>query len=223
MKDDVHMDKPLTDRKFIRLASGKVSAEGFLEAYSAHITEHYPEAVVALDLYRSGQMLPTPCLAFVKEVVGQHILGQMITRADEKIAKDQEVKQKKEKKPRSNSTGQGRYTCQLFEKITSERTGHSDVVLWVDHNGKDTFLADTYSAAERLCDRKQMDSLCGVYATITEELPNGKVLTTRVSRNDSVGRVLRQRPGSVCKVKPTSAPLKQVMSVHNYVATFSRG
>lgn len=218
------MEKPISDKQFVRKASSaRVSAMAFLDAYEEHIRATYPGAVVAIDLYRKGEMLPTPALEFVKQVAGQHILEGMVNRAEESIKKSQERTEKKPSGSRSGSVGQGKYTCQLFCKVTNERTGESITELWTDHNGHHTFRAEVFQDALRLVDRKQVDLGNGQYATISQELPGGKILTTNVSRDDSVGRVLKVARGPVCKVKPTSAPLKQTMSVHNYVATFSRG
>lgn len=216
------MDKVLSDKQFIRKAeSARVSALGFLEAYEEHIRSSYPEATVAIDMFKSGQMLPNPALEFVKQVVGQHILKSMTNRAEESMQK--QAKKEKKAPSKSGSTGQGKYTCQFFCKVVNERTGDSQEHLWVDHNGNDTFRAETYQAAMRLVDRKLSDISHGLYATISQEIREGKMLTTRVDRNDAVARFLGVKRGPVCKVKPTSAPLKQTMSVHNFVATFSRG
>lgn len=213
------MNKPMSDKQFIRKASSRISADAFLDAYEAHIRETYPESVETVNQYRSGQMNPTQALDFVKEVAKQHMLAMMVTRAEESIRKSQTNKTEKAK---SGIIGTGNCTCQLFVKETCERTGEFKIVLWVDHNGNHTFRAASYQDALRLVDRKQVDLSTSQYATIVMDV-GGKPMTTRVERLDSMARFFKSRPGPVCKVRPQSAPLKQKMSVHNYVASFSRG
>lgn len=215
----------ISDKQFVRKASARISAIAFLESYEAHIRTNYPDAVVALDMYREGKLLPTPALEFVKQVAAKHILQGMINKAGESIKKHTSASARKSKSgsTRTSSIGQGKYYCQIFVKMVNERTRETSIEVFVDHNGHDTFRADTYSAAERIVDRKQTDVIHAQYATVSQELPSGKVLTTNISRDDSIARFLKAPRGPVCKVKPQSAPLKQTMSVHNYVATFSRG
>lgn len=214
--------KSLTDKQFLRKSSGRVSALGFLDAYEEHIRSTYPNANPAMDAFKNGQMLPTPALEYVKKVVGQHVLQSMVHRAEETIqAKEKPAKKRTTSK--SGITGQGKYSVQFFAKETHERTLVSKVELWEDDNGHHTFRAETWQAALRLADRKHVDILHGQYATISQEISEGRFLSTRVDRNDSMARMLRPGRGPTCKVKPTSAPLKNMMSVHNDRCSFSHG
>lgn len=214
------MSKTLSDKQFIRKASGRVSAIGFLDAYEEHIRSNYPGAHPAMDAFKNGQMLPTPALEYVKKVVGQHILQGMVNRAEETIQKD---KPKKRFIPKNGITGQGKYSVQFFVKNTHERTLETKIEVWTDDNGYHTFKAETWQAALRIADRKHVDILHGQYATISQEVSEGRFLTTRVDRDDSMARMLRPGRGPVCKVKPTSAPLKNLMHCKNDTCSFSRG
>lgn len=217
------MTKPLSDKQFVRAASGRVSAIGFLEQYEEHIRTNYPAAIAGMDKFKSGEMLATPALEFVKNVVRQHIHTGMVRKAEESIRKAHEPAKEKKASSKSGVSGNGKYSIQIFHKCTNERTGEFSIELFEDHNGIHTFQANSYQDAERISDRKLFNLATSSYATITSNLNNGKSLTTKVKRDDAIGRFLNVRAGAVCKVKPTSAPLKQTMSVHNYVATFSRG
>lgn len=218
IKKRSHMST-LTHKQFLRRANSKVSAQGFLDSYNDHIRTVYPEADAAMDRYQKNEMLPTPTLEFVRQVVSQHIMLGMLNRAEESIRKSQQTK----KTSKSGSTGQGRYDCQFFHRIVHERTGEVVIERWTDHSGHHTFCSDTFQAAERICDRKLSDMCGGLYCLISQTLPNGKELTTKVMRDDAIARFMKVPAGPACKTRPQNGSMKNVMRVHNYVATFSGG
>lgn len=219
------MDKPPSDKQLLRKANGMhVSAIAFFSAYADHIRETYPGSHTALDMYKSGEMLPTPTLEFIKQVVSQHIIQCQVNRAEESIRKQQaKVNKPKSDKSKSGTSGSGKYAIQIFVKRTSERTGESEIDLWVDHNGVDTFKADLYQNAMRLLDRKMADLCMAQYGTITQVIGENRNLTSRIERSESVARVLRAPKMAVHKSKPTSAPLKNFMRAKNDTCSFSRG
>ena len=214
------MSKALSDKQFIRKASAvKVIAGAFLDAYENHIRTSYKGAHIALDQYRSGEMLPNVALEFVKNVVHEHILQNDIARAEESIKKQQV----KRPPPKTNVCGTGKYECVFIVKLVNERTLESEEIVFVDHNGYDTWKCNDFQSALRLVDRKQSEMANSVYATISQELAPGRKLTTQVSRTDSTARHWKESKGPVVKGKPTSAPLKNFMSCKNDTCSFSHG
>lgn len=214
------MDKPLSDKQFIRKASAvKVIADAFLNAYEDHIRATYKDAGTALDQFKSGEMRPNVALSFVKEVVAKHLLQTNIARAEESIRKQHQ----KKTPSKSNVTGSGKFACIITIKVTNERTRECEEAVFVDHNGHDTFLCDTYQAALRLVDRKQADMPDALYSVISHELTPGRFLKTTIMRGDSIARFFRQPKGPVTKGKPMSASLKNYMHCHNDTCSFSRG
>ncbi len=195
--------KPLSDKQLLRKASSKITATDFLETYSEHIRATYPAAVPILDKLAAGEYLPTPTLEMLK-----HVIFASVLEGAKKAGAEARVREEKPAKTRTGITGTGKYVCQIF--VGGE--------LLTDKNGMHTFNVDLFQDAERLVDRKMVDIASDSFATIT----SGDI-TTKVSRDDSLSRFFRERKGAVCKVKPTSAPLKNTMSCHQDTASFSHG
>jgi hypothetical protein len=85
-------DKPLTVKRFLKLASGKVSAQGFLAQHKAFLLsgELAPMTTPILSKVDLGELMPTPALEAISQAVLSHYLACQVRIAEDKIAASQE-------------------------------------------------------------------------------------------------------------------------------------
>lgn len=212
----------ISNKQLLRKMSSRISASAFLDAYKVHIAESYPESHTVLSQYNAGQLLPTPTLEALKQVIQTHITLNLQKKNKNLIEKFEEKKDKPAKKS-DGISGNGRYFCRFFVKVPSERN-YDEVIQYINEDGYHTFCKDLYQDASRFIDRHQNEMENAIYATITS-IENGKELTTVIPRSDSVARVMQKRGGPASRNRGIglSKSMASYMRAKNDTCSFSRG
>jgi hypothetical protein len=178
-------DKPMTTKRFLKLASGKVSAQAFLTAHRTFLTtgELAPLASPILIKVDAGELLPTPALESISQVVLSHFMAQEIRKAEEKIAASQEREESSVKN----------WMVTIFDSRGNIQTRVND-------KGETVELQETFelaSMADRWADRRLfLDCTSDCHAVVEHtSLP----VRTIVERQDAMARILKPSKGPVSK------------------------
>jgi hypothetical protein len=202
------MERKMTLKGWLSKSNGKVSAAGFLAQHREFLTtgDLAPFTSPILAKLDKGELLPTPALHEVQSVVLSHILAADAVKGEAKLRKDQE--EPKKSKP---------WTATIFD-------AKGEVQTRVKENGEIEDLIkseDNSSALERWCDRRLFDGAPDWYAVMTHNVLN---VTTTISRDQAIARILRKPTSAVCKTTGGStSKLGFGVKAKNFVAKFSHG
>lgn len=239
--------RPMTPKRFVSAKlSGKVSAEGFLDAHWEFLKgQEYLNPI--LEAYEKKEVLPTPTVQMCQQAVLSHILELEASKGAAKIKATKEastkvVRRKKESgEVEESEVPNARYQVVLFCKFY-DREGKCEIKrgtvtktenVEVEKNGTTytqeiqkeepaIFDADTYQAASRIADRKLSERGDSVYATIANT--HGKPITTIIQRDDAIARMMARPKGpSTRNTASSSSTLGFGIKAKNDRSHFSRG
>lgn len=205
----------MSERGFLHKAkSSKVSAEGFLAAHRSFLETGSLAVLTSPILTKldSKDILPTPALEEIKNVVLTHMLAKNILAAENKINNPAVAKTNKN------------WTATIYDSTGSvqvhvnEKTGdEEELIKNFDHASE----ADDWS------DRKLFDGSAGWYGVVVSNkilTKEGEALSSIILRDDAIARIMHLRSGSVCKkqTKSTSKLSWGVKAKQDH-CSFSRG
>jgi hypothetical protein len=162
------------------------SAKGFIEAYREYLTKGEVAGVTAPIVAKldRGEILPTPALEEIKDMVFAHIMQANAELAQKSLE-------------RSQDTG----PSLPFEAMIVDPSGK--VMSRIKDDGSVEPLEKEFDLpqnAERWIDRRLFDGAVNWTGII---LHNGKKYDV-ICRDDSIARILKQPKGSVCRTQAKS-------------------
>lgn len=161
---------------FIKKATKTAGAEGFLSQYREYLKTGEVAAIATPILAKidSGNLNATSGLEEITNAVFAHMMVRNIKKVEQKVAKANQHSSKKS----------------VLAKIRSHRGG--DIT-------EEYF--DLHQEAERWVDNRLYEGYPGSYGEIihTKILIKGKPQTTTISREESIGRILRKPKGAASK------------------------
>jgi hypothetical protein len=195
-------DRKMTDKAFLKVSSGSVSAAAFLAAHRDYLTSGTLASYTAPILAKldAGQVFPTPALQEVRQAVLDHMMQRISVKAAPKAAEPKEPKAYSAKVLDS----EGRVVMRLTEEGESKACVQE---------------FDLYQRAEGWADRRLFEGEPGGYAEIT--FRDGK--TYSIERDDAMARILKQPRMAVHKGGRREAPLGNNMRAKGDHFHFSRG
>lgn len=216
------MTTKMTTKRFIATKlSAKVTADGFLAAYSQFLkSEGY--CLPILEAYERKELAPNVTFTLCQDAALQHWFQQEKAKADKRVEEQKEresgtkIIRRKKEDTSDDSEEKGhssKYTitlmCKVYDKETKttniqvgtvERMKEVEVVLngvasikRLKEENPAVFQADSFNAAQRLADRWLADRADSVYATINNNI--GKPITTIIQRDDAIARVFKSVKG----------------------------
>jgi hypothetical protein len=241
----------MTTKRFIATKlSAKVTADGFLAAYSEFLKgEGYCTPI--LEAYERKELAPNVTFTLCQEAALQHWFQQEKAKADKRMEEQKEqasgtkiIRRKKEDK--SESDGEeghsSKYTvtlmCKVYDKETKttkiqvgtiERVKEVELTLngvkvtkTVKEEEPAIFKCDSFNASQRLADRRLADRADSVYATINNNI--GKPITTIIQRDDAIARVFKSPKGPATRnTHSGGSNLGFGIKAKNDTCYFSRG
>lgn len=162
----------------------------------------------------SKELMPTPALERIKEVVLAHHLAEEIRLAQEKMEKADEPSERKTKA----------YVARIYDSKTGEVVQvQNDKGKWVDL--EESF--DNGTRAEGWADRRLFDGASTWFGTVEATKlfkQDGSTFTATVLRVDAIGRILKVPKGPVMKAqKQSTGRLGFGVKCKPSHASFSRG
>jgi hypothetical protein len=184
----------MSPKGFLHKASGKISAEAFLAQHRAWLETGELALFTTPILLRldSRELLPTPALQEIKEVVLAHHLAEEVRLAEEAM----------------NATPKSKVHKNYLVTIYNSK---GEVQTHIDSTGKEKELIssfDTGSLAQGWADRRLFEGSPDWFAVVqhTKMFDRaGDPLATNIMRDDSIGRILKVSKGPVMKSKPQSS------------------
>jgi hypothetical protein len=220
--DESKKKRSMSDLGFLRSANAKkVIPAAFLHMHSEYIKKNYPLAIPLLDDFFRGIKPSNDVLSEVKKIASRRYSDLL----------EGKIKEESKQKAPSIPSGNGRYDIQFFVKNVSERIGFSELTLFVDEDGCDTFLKDTFQAAQRYVDRFQAENGNCVFANIRNRASRSgapsdeKEVLTKISRDESLTRIPGRikRPVQHRKGSGNSKPFRWTARSRNSHSSFSAG
>lgn len=208
--------RTMTARGFIKKALGiKLTADGFLNAHKewlltgqiAQFTKPF------LDKLDSKEMEAEPCLEKITYVVYGFLQAQERAKT-ERFLMNGPLGSKAEPKP---------YFVQIFDGEGNIATKKNDKNEDVDLICSFTDLA----RANNWCDLRLFNDCApecyGIVQHLRIQNRDGDVMATRVSRDEALARILKEKRGPVTHAKPQSSSLKWQAKVAQSRSHFSHG
>ena len=186
-------ERKMSAKGFLHKAGGKISADAFLAQHRAWL-ETGDLALFTAPILRkldSKEILPTPALGEIKQVVLAHHLAAEVQAAEDAMAKADAPKVQKN------------YVVTVYNS-------RGEVQTRTDPQGKVKDLSEgflTGQLAEGWADRRLFEGSPDWFAVIESTKmfdAAGDPLATTVMRDDSIARILKQPKGAVMKSKPQS-------------------
>lgn len=210
--------RKMTNKMFLHRSAGKaaINASAFLEQHREFLQTGELALFAAPILLQvdSKELMPTPALERIKEVVLAHHLADEIRIAQEKMEKADEPGEGKSSKP---------YLAIIWNS-------KGEIQQAVDANGKMKDLRQSFdksTQAESWVDNRLFHGASDLFGTIEATKlfkQDGSVFTATVLRVDAIGRVLKVPKGPVMKARPKSTgKLGFGVKCKPSHASFSRG
>ncbi len=210
-------ERKMSAKGFLHKSNGKaaLNAVAFLAAHrewlqTGELALFTTPILLKVD---SREMMPTPALEEIKQVVLAHHLAEEIRIATEKMAKADEPTERKTKN----------YVATVWNS-------KGEVVQAPDSNGKIKDLKDSFETstqAERWADNRLFDGatdwFCVVETTHVFK-QNGDPFTATILRADAIARILKRPKAPVMKAqKKSGGRLSFGVKAHQTKAAFSHG
>jgi hypothetical protein len=200
-------ERKMSAKGFLNKVLKYKSAEGFLKQYREYLLtgELYSITTPIVDRLDNGDLLPTPAMAELTNVVFAHIQAIETQKALDSIA---------------NKESEGGSTAGASKPVQA---------IIFDSNGNETDRkgCDKGQEGMRWVDRRLFEASPGSYGEVvhTSVMIKGEPMKETISREDSFARILGNRsPGPVLKRRPTSVSrLGGQMKVSQSRAHFSHG
>jgi len=202
-------DKPLTVKRFLKLASGKVSAQGFLAQHKAFLLsgELAPMTTPILSKVDLGELMPTPALEAISQAVLSHYLACQVRIAEDKIAASQEREESSVKN----------WTTIVYD-------GAGNVQTHVNAKGETVELDQTFDLAQRGAEwgmRRLVGGAGDWYAVLSHNLSS---CSETITRGDALAYLFRKPKAGVSKkVGSRDGKLSWGAKMVQSRASFSRG
>lgn len=159
----------------------------------------------------SKEVMPTPALEQLKQVVLAHHLAEEIRIGQEKLNRQPE-----EKTPKG-------YVATVYN-------AKGEVIQEKNSVGKVVDLTDSFDNGQRAsdwCDRRLFDQSPGCFAVVVSTKlfkKNGDAFTATILRDDAIGRIEKKKKGPVMKAKPKeTGRLSFGVKAKESKASFSHG
>lgn len=198
-------ERKMTEKGFLRKATGKVSAAGFIAQHREWLTTGTLGSMTQPILAKldSGEMMPTPALIEINQAVLDHLIAKDIVRGEAVINAGPRVI-----KPYSATV----YNAQ--GQVCTYKTEDGQVKDMV-------YNFDESLKAEGWCDRRLDAQGPGCYAII---LDNASGRTQRIERDTSIARLYGGRkPSPIMKETKGSSTLGWKMKAKGDIFHFSKG
>lgn len=208
-------EKPMTPKRFLRLASGAKSAIGFLAAHREFLETGELADITSPILAKVDDkaLMPTPALQEIQAVVWGHIMAEDLAKAEASLLKGSKSPSTKKDLP--------------FEARIVDEAGN--VMFRVSESGKEVELIETFLMPQ--------DAERWVHRQLFNGAPNwiGKILWAKcpieqfkertISRETAMEVTLRKGPSPLMHVTKvgSSGGLGFGVKVKQTVAKFSRG
>jgi len=207
--------RKMTNKMFLHKSTGKaaLAASGFIAAHREFLLTGELALFTTPILLKvdSKDLMPTPALDQLKEVVLAHHLAEEIRKAEEKM----------------NAAPTQRKTKAYVATIYDSKTG--EVVQEKNDQGKLVDLTESFddsTRAEGWTDRRLFDSpgCFGVVESTKLFRQDGTAFAATILRDDSIARILRKPKAPVMKAqKKSGGRLSFGVKVKPSHASFSRG
>lgn len=210
-------ERKMTPKGFLHKAGGKaaIAADSFLDAHRAWLETGELALFTTPILLKvdSRELMPTPALEQIKEVVLAHHLAEEIRISKEKMDRADE--------PTKTSKS---YVATIYDSKTGE------VVQEQNDKGKLVDLKQSFddgTRAEGWTDRRLFDgavSWFGVVESTKLFRTDGTAFAATILRNDSIARILRKPKAPVLKAqKKSGGRLSFGVKCKESKSSFSRG
>lgn len=189
-------ERKMSPKGFLHKASQKAanSAAAFLAQHRAWLETGELSLFTSPILRKldDKELLPTPALSQIKEVVLAHHLAEEVRKAEESMARADQPKVRKN------------YVVTVYDAKGEIQTRKNA------NTGEDIELRETFdlsTQAEGWADRRLFDGASDWFAVIESTKmfrEDGSPLATTILRDDAIARILRVKKGPVMKSKPQS-------------------
>lgn len=204
----------MTPRRFLRKStSAKVSADAFLASHrewleTGELAQFTSPLLAKLD---SKELLPTPCLNEINNLVLAHMLGQDIAKGEAQMDK-------------AARTGEGKpYLSTVYDS-------KGNICTRINDEGNEVELVQDFerlSDAANYADRKLFDGAPDWFAVIQHlkliDKETNEPMATIVMRDEAIARVLRGKAGAVMHRNRSSSALTWKPKVKESRCHFSHG
>jgi len=202
----------MTERGFLHKASGKVSAAAFLAQHKAwletgELGELTSPILSALD---RCEILPSPALNSIQEIVLGHMLAKESAKAENALLNP--------KAPKS------------YPWLATIYNAKGEIQERIKDDGETEDLQKGFekaSDADRWVDRRLFDGASDWYGVVSHTAilnKHGDPLSTTILRDDSVARILKSPKAPIMKAHSQSTPrLSFGVKAGNDRAVFSKG
>lgn len=214
----------MSAKRFVKAKlSGRITAEGFLEAHRGFLNSHSFLQPI-LKSYDEKELMPTATLEKCKAALFDHVVASEIKKAEEQIAKAQSRATIIIRKPKGEPAPAKGYTITVMVKVYGTKGGE-EIGTYTNSKGEEVptlFETLDYGSAERKADRVLFSLSHSLYAIIENNA--GPPVCTKVLRADAIARILRNKKGAVSKVRgKTTNSLSFGVRARNDHSSFSRG
>lgn len=182
----------MTERGFLHKASGKIGAQAFIAQHRAWL-ETGDLASFTTPILRkldAKEILPTPALEKLNEVVLGHMLAKETAKAEDAILNPKQATVKPWKATIFNAKGEVQTRTTEDGKVEELSKGF-----------------DNSNDADRWCDRRLFDGASDWFGVVTHTTivtKSGEFLSTVIMRDDSIARILKQPKKPVMKPQAKS-------------------
>lgn len=206
-------ERKMSPKGFLHKANGKIGAAAFLAQHRAWLETGelalFTSPILAkLD---KGEVLPTPALSEIKQVVLAHHLAEETRKAEESMARADAPKVRKN------------YLATVYN-------AKGEIQTRIDAKGEEKDLRESFDSstqAEGWADRRLFEGAPDWFAVVEATKmfnADGHPLSTTIMRDDSIARILREKRGPVMKSKPQSTgKLSFGVKAKGDVVRFSHG
>jgi hypothetical protein len=177
-------DKPMTEKAWLRKASGKVSAVAFIAASREFLQtgELAPLTSPILIQVDTGSLMPTPALESLSQVVLAHFIASEARKAEDKIAASQEREESSVKN----------WMVTIFDSRGVIQTRVND-------KGETVDLCESFDLCQRASewgDRRLFDGGSDWTAVVEHVTLAVRTIT---ERGDAIARIMKAKRGPVSK------------------------
>jgi hypothetical protein len=212
MTTDIKKPRQMSPKGFMHKMTTKAgaNASGFLSAHKAWLLsgELAPVTSPILAKLDRGEILPTPALEAIRDIVYDHMIAADIAAGEKSMAAGEST-------PKD-------WIAQVYNS-------KGEIQTYLTESGEIKDLDTSFekaSEADRWVDRKLFDAPADCYGVVSHATMTGKdglPISNVVMRVDAIGRILKQPRGSVMKKTHSPGRLSFGVKAVQSRATFSRG
>ncbi len=171
----------MTPKRFLQKnLSGKVNSKSFLDKHLEFL-QSFSFLKETIDDYLCGSLLPTPALEKCRKAIFDYVRAEELKKAQKSLEKSPKQKEKRA------------YTLSLHIKKYS-----GDKIVGSEIDEEHIYQADTFSEAQRKADNILFKQENSVQVSIINNI--GKAITSVITRDEALGRVLRPKRSQVIKI-----------------------